>query len=280
MKLQQQEIFRHGAVDPGAESSVPEIRKRPRGLCVAIFEPSYSRPQGVPVFDWVSWTGVFVVIVQLGIAAIPWGLYRDWEVLLLTICGTLFAWSMGLLQHSTLTGRNTNKTFALTAGPGTRDVIVILGNGVGLDLEDMANEIASGGRSYTATVAFAAILVMLWTAPLITTSGMESHTWYLLAVGGIGMLQNIYVAGAMRLPSAYGIHLNFRECISDPKVMRTLMSVEEAYPNVGRCILPVLFPGPLRPDESVWWSNAEEKYSVIKHQMQPSASRQIGKVDA
>jgi hypothetical protein len=207
----------------------------------------------------VTITGAVVAVIQLGIAAIPCGLYREWDVLLVTVCGTLLAWLMGFLQErSTQIRKNTEKTFVLTQGTGSRDAIVITGNGIGLDLEDLASDFLRIGERSTSPIAYALVMVVLWTALLITTSGIKSNTWYLFAIGGVGMLQNIYVAGATRGPESYGIYLNFRECIADRKVMSTLMKVEEKYPAVGRSLLPLLFPGPLREDEMKWWSAASE----------------------
>jgi hypothetical protein len=225
-----------------------------RVVCaISIFEPSSSKPQGDPMIDRVLWTGIVVAILQLGIAAIPCGLYREWDILAITACGTALAWLMGFLQErSNQTRRNTNKTFALTKGSGSRDVIVILGNRSGLDLEDLASEVARD-KGYSVKVLFAFIMVLMWTGLLITTSGMKSNTWYILAIGGIGMLQNIYVAGARRRPGAYGIHLDFKECITGQKFMPTLMEAEEKYPKVGKALLKIYFPGRLRDEERAWW---------------------------
>ncbi|KAH7091139.1 hypothetical protein FB567DRAFT_518041 [Paraphoma chrysanthemicola] len=237
--------------DPLVDRSGAKIVRRE--FVISIFEPSFSVKQGVPTFDRVPWTGVVVAILQLGIAAIPCGLYRQWDVLVVTACGTTLAWLMGLLEaRSNNTRKDTNKTFALTTGNGSRDVIVILGNGRGLDLEDLASEIA-GNKGYTAKLISAILMVLMWTGLLITTAGMKSNTWYLLAIGGIGMLQNIYVAGARRRPGAYGIHLDLKECITNRKVMQTLMETEEKYPRVGKSLLTIFFPGKLRDAEVEWW---------------------------
>jgi len=125
---------------------------------------------------------------------------------------------MGVLQErSTYTRKNTQKNFVMTKGPGYGDAILILGNGFGLDLDDIANEVSfrESKMRYRISIAVDLLLVILWTALLITTSGMQSNTWYLVCIGGIGMLQNIYIAGARRDPSAYGIHLVFDRVIAD-----------------------------------------------------------------
>jgi hypothetical protein len=120
-------------LDPGTKHII---------CAISIFEPSSSKPQGDPLIDRVLWTGIVVAILQLGIAAIPCGLYREWDILAVTACGTALAWLMGFLQErSNQTRKNTNKTFALVKGRSSGDVIVILGNGSGLDLEDLASEV-------------------------------------------------------------------------------------------------------------------------------------------
>jgi hypothetical protein len=237
-----------------------EQRKR-SGLVVAIYKPDELMAQGVPMIDKVVWTGLGTAMIQFGIAAIPCALYREWEVLVITGCGTLLAWLMGLLQERASSPRkDTRKTFALTQGNGYVDAIIILGdNENGLDLEDLANEgIRQGGSEYHVTVAFAFSMVILWTSLLITTSGLQTNTWFLVAVGGIGMIQNIYAAGARRDPGAYGIHLQFITCIAKPRVMQTLMSLEEEYPMCGSALLPIFFPGgTLRDNEKVFWAEMD-----------------------
>jgi len=97
---------------------------------------------------------------------------------------------------------------------------------------------------------------------LVTCAGIKVHTWYLLAVGGVGMLQNIAVAGAPRRPEALGLPLELVSeddggVFAEPKVMWTLMALEERYEGYGRSLLPEFFPGKLRPWEEEWWASAD-----------------------
>ncbi|CAG8957588.1 hypothetical protein HYFRA_00010454 [Hymenoscyphus fraxineus] len=232
------------------------------GFAVAVFSPEETSKQGVPSRDNVVFASITTTFVQLGIAAVPCGLYREWEILVVTAVGTLLAWLMGVLQErSTSNRRNTKKSFILTKGPGYGHAIVILGNGHGLDLDDMANEVSfrESKMRYRLSIAVDLLLVILWTALLITTSGMKTNTWYLVGIGGIGMLQNIFIAGARRHPSAYGLHLQYEGVIAKRNVMSALKTLEKEYPNVGRHLLPVLFPGPLGPNEAEWWAKAEDQ---------------------
>jgi hypothetical protein len=78
------------------------------------------------------------------------------------------------------------------------------------------------------------LLAVLWIMLLIIATGLKRNSWFLLAVGGAGILHNIYVAGAVRRPENFGIHLRFEPVIGNLKVMRALYALEEAYSRVGR----------------------------------------------
>jgi len=97
---------------------------------------------------------------------------------------------------------------------------------------------------------------------LITVAGLKTNTWYLLAVGSIGMVQNIVVAGASREPHAFGVHLKPVGQHLHYKVMEALKAVEDDQPGVGLSLLPTFFPGKLREDEISWWDTAREKAAL------------------
>ncbi|KAL6408715.1 hypothetical protein AUP68_07661 [Ilyonectria robusta] len=235
-------------------SQVKQIKQH-GGLCVTVFSSDLCEP----VTDRLVWLGVLVTVVQLGIAAIPCALYREWEILLLTACGTLLAWLMGLLQDRTDSVRKgKTRTCALTKGRGSTDVIVILASEHSLRLEDFASSEMAKDESFVGTVVLSSLMTTLWTVLLITAAGIKSNTWYLLAIEAIRMLQNIYVAAASRLPDAYGIHLQFKRCIWERRVMDTLMEVEIYYSGVGKSLLPIFIPGPLRESERRWWEERDE----------------------
>lgn len=71
------------------------------------------------------------------------------------------------------------------------------------------------------------------------------------------MLENIFVAGSPRRPSAFGMPLIFEDVIGEVKAMDTLFAVEQAYPRVGRSLLCTFFPGRLRPKEQERWDEFE-----------------------
>jgi hypothetical protein len=78
-------------------------------------------------------------------------------------------------SHSfSLNGERKREVIPLTHGNGSKDVITIVSDGVGLRLEDLA-----AGRevhnSFTRAI----------TTHLLTISWIKNHTWFLFAVGTI-----------------------------------------------------------------------------------------------
>jgi len=98
---------------------------------------------------------------------------------------------------------------------------------------------------------------LLWILLLITAAGIRQNTWFILAVGGIGIVQNIYVAGRRRFPKAFGVPLTFKCIIGEVSVMHTLFAVEQAYPRVGRSLLETHLPRVIRPEEERKWAELE-----------------------
>lgn len=102
-------------------------------------------------------------------------------------------------------------------------------------------------------------LATLWIVHLITLAELDQDAWYFIAVGIIGMAHNVFVASVQRRPAALGIHLDFVECFADRKVMKALQAVQTKYPGVGTSMLPIFFPGELRPDEKAFWDKQENQ---------------------
>lgn len=136
------------------------------------------------------------------------------------------------------------KTFAITRGNGTKNVLVIKSQGVRLDLEDLASQRTDGYSTGTRTGSlWVAISALLWTTLLITKAGLKQNTWYFLLIGCLGTAQNIYTAVAPRRPEAFGIHLDYKETIVGAKVMTVLQETERLYPGVGASLISTFFPG-------------------------------------
>ncbi|RYN62507.1 hypothetical protein AA0118_g5461 [Alternaria tenuissima] len=170
-------------------------------------------------------------------------------------------------------------TYALTRGNGSQHALIILGNGHGLDLEDLAAGIetletaAAGWKTKT----FLFIMGWSWILLLIAAAGLSQPSWYLLAVGGIGMMHNLFVAGWPRHPSAMGIHLKFRTVIGHMSTMEALLALEAQYTHAGRSLLPIYFPGRIFPEEEAQWEalrlKAEHEESVQRQNIQAGRAR-------
>jgi hypothetical protein len=237
------------------------------GLCVSIYKAELARP-GYPGYNGLYFIGFVTSIVQLGIAAIPCSIYGNWGILLVTASGIILSFATGSIsqwsKEKWACRRNSEKTVILTRGSGSQHAIVIIGDGKGLDLEDLAAGPTNVdvSASYTTRIAMI-ILAALWILILITAAGIKQNTWFLLPIGGIGMLDNILVAGWRRFPKDFGMRLTFENVIGELKVMDTLFAVEEAYPRVGRSMLKTFFPGRLRTKEKERWDDYEQLANTL-----------------
>ncbi|MCJ1475822.1 hypothetical protein MMC13_004486 [Lambiella insularis] len=248
------------AKDPNAK--LPSIA----GLVVSFYKPNSTVKAGRVERDLVYWIGIPVMGFQLGVAAIPCGLFGDWGILLITGCGIALSLATGLLpqwaKEKWACRTNARHSFILTRGNGAQHAIVVLGNGHGFDLEDLASGqtntlVATNTWTRTALLA----LATLWILLLITAAGQKTNTWFLLAVGGIGILQNIYVAGAQRSPENFGIPLEYITVFGHASVMETLFQVEEQYKDIGHALLGEFFPGELREHEKTRWEGLKKTWA-------------------
>ncbi|KAI4122853.1 MAG: hypothetical protein LQ338_005587 [Usnochroma carphineum] len=254
-------------------TSVP--RPGQTGLCISIYEPSKHKTAGEPSRDLIYWSGLAVAIAQVGVAAIPFATTGDWSILAITICGTMFAFITGsLLQwraEKWACRRNSPNAYILTRGNGAQHAILILGNEHGLNLEDLAVGGQMMYRSSDILTRLCLTLVsILWIGLLVTAAGVTQSTWYLLAIGGIVIFQNVLVAGWRRNPGALGVHLEFRGVVGEMTTMDALLALEAKYTRAGRSLLPIFFPGELLLEETVKW----EALSIEALQEQERAHRE------
>ncbi len=136
-----------------------------------------------------------------------------------------------------------NDTYILTRGNGAQHAIVVLGNGHGLNLEDLAagqSNMDACANGFTRSAVF--LLCILWVFLLVTAAGLRDDTWFLLIVGGLGIIHNVFVAGCRRRPENFGLHLDFIKAFGRTKVMATLFELEEHYPRLGRSMRDEFFP--------------------------------------
>ncbi|KAL1645240.1 hypothetical protein SLS58_003947 [Diplodia intermedia] len=120
----------------------------------------------------------------------------------------------------------------------------------GLNLEDLAT---ARGHPVHHTRLLLGALAVCWIAFLLCVAGLEENTWYLLGVGFLGMVQNVTAAGMARDPSAMGVPMESIDEIFEGRVMQMLQETERRYPKVGLSLLPIFFPGELRPDEKMFF---------------------------
>lgn len=132
-------------------------RLKPPGneaIRISIWEAleNHNKPTEHRFWSIHAW-GLLFMTLQLGLAIVPLRLYGDWGILLITGAGTILSIIMGALPQWTaekLPNRQHSKSvFALTVGNGSRDVMVIKGNGKCLDLEELSvSETPRSGRPW------------------------------------------------------------------------------------------------------------------------------------
>lgn len=261
------------------------------GLTVSLYRTSTLKQTGRPDHDWVFYSGMAVIPLQIGIAAIPGALYNNWTIFLVTTVGIVLALVTGALPQwraekwaarplLSPDGKRKREAISLTRGNGSKDVIVIVSDGVGLRLEDLA-----AGREVHSpyTIALTCTLAILWVAHLLTVTGLKNYAWYQFGVGALGMIQNVIAAGARRSPNALGFHLERMSptgVIHNDKVFQAIVELENLEPGAGLSLVPVFFPGSLRRDEEEWMQRAKEalKTSQKESRTQPEMSMRAGAV--
>jgi hypothetical protein len=251
---------RHNYLKSHTKPGTPIPRPQKSGLCIAVYEPCQDSRAGEPRHDWLYWSGFPVVLLQTAVAAVPlFSSPRDWSILLITVVGTVLAFLSGALpqwrREKWFCRRNAMNTYAITRGNGSQHALIILGNGHGLHLEDLAAgiETLDTAAADWKTKVFLFAMGWFWILLLVAAAGLSQPSWYLLAVGGIGMIQNLFVAGWSRHPSALGIHLEFRTVIGHMSTMEALLALEAQLPHAGRSLLPIYFPGRISPEVDAQW---------------------------
>lgn len=239
------------------------------GLVVSIYLPDDKNEPKTARRDLVYWSGIGSIVLQLGIAIIPLSLSGDWGVLVVTAAGVCLAMATSFLpqwkREKWACREEAKDPYILTRGNGSQHAIVILGNKRGLNLEDLASgqtNVTINVTRFTCTVLV--ILSALWIVLLISATGLTENTWYLLAIGVLGILQNMFAASAARRPANLGIPLKFRQVFGEKKVMETLYAVERNYRGIGRSLRHEFF-GQLRPHEIEEWEKIEALHAKENH---------------
>jgi hypothetical protein len=185
------------------------------------------------------------------------------------------------------------KSVCLTRGNGHPHVMVINGSGTAWDLETLAT---ARSEALSETPWCLGVLAVAWTCLLISVSGLEANAWFLMAVGGLGMIQNVYAASARRPPESMGLALStFEErptiigsstCepkhwykgnrgnqVSDEALMTRILDpdkvagvrgaireLEKTIPRTGFALMPVYFPALYRTDRERYRDEAEARF--------------------
>lgn len=149
-------------------------------LRVSVFRFVPGSKAKPPVYDWVWGSGFVVVLIQLSIAIVPLCLYGEWIVMLITVCGTILAFSHGALpqwrKEKWECPKTGGGTVTVTQGNGSRHAMVILGGQDAPDLEILAY---CDGNTVCAlsTRTGSAIQTALWLALVITVAGLKQGAW-------------------------------------------------------------------------------------------------------
>jgi hypothetical protein len=253
------------------------------GLVVSFwkFDPDKKKQFQKPGRDILFWSGIFVAIVQVGISAVPLGVYGNWGVFLVTICAIILCFLTGCQNQwrrekwaCRQIEPGKERTYILTRGNGAQHAIVVECDGCGLNLEDLCTGFDNlDSPSISKTTRFSMVgLGILWVVLLITSSALTDQSWFLIAVGGLGMLQNMFVAGWSRKPEALGLPLKYTTVIGNPKVSTAIMESERAFPTVGRALVGTFFPGGLFPSEERELSGIEAEAKEKKKKLKEAKS--------
>lgn len=277
---------RHAQTPNGSmDSSTGDV-----SLAIEIFQAVKDKSNNLrPNLIWCFC--LLVIIVQLSVAAIPWKMFHDWSILLITGTGTVLSVVTSSLpqwvdEKWPIQSRPLRKPkwIALTRGNGHQYVMLICCEPGSLDLEALA---AGRLHVHPQTSAWLTAMAFCWVVLLITVTGLTDHTWYLILVGGLGMLQHVCLASIPAHHSEYNINLQphkdrplivgyrfksnvketlkehwnswtmeqaineYRKPIDEPHVrgvMGALMELEKFKDKAGAHMLPIFFPAGARSE--------------------------------
>ena len=287
--------------NPGPEYADLAATGKMISLRIDIFEVQENRK---PEIDRVWLLGWLTITAQLGVSIVPWIRYGDWGTFLTTACGTAFALLTGSLQQWRLekwASRRLNqpnsimtktKTVCLTRGNGHRFAMILIGRGTAPDLEEMAT---AKSESLAETPWLLGGLAVLWSCLLVTVSGLKQNTWFLVLIGGMGIIQNIYASAASRPSGALNMRLtpyaqrpsivglgfdwpyddeNSDEELGDegqhwrralgyqmvPGVRGAIRELEKTFPKAGVALMQEFFPALDKYEPERYRTNAEKKF--------------------
>lgn len=257
-----------------------------------------------PGGDLVWWSFVLIMPMQLFIAAWPLILpRRNWTILMITAIGSLLAIATSSLPQwaaEKFACRTDSKNnYIVTRGNGHEHIFVIENGGlvprqdqpgkfrgISLNLEDLA--VTTPDPTSVTRIA-SIILAILWVLFLITVGGLEQDTWFLMGVGGLGMLHNVYVASRQRTPEGHGVPLRRKEdgrlYVSsrigpdeELNSMKLLMKAEETCAGIGLLLLDTFFPGNLSIEEAEFWTEKRKTLGQRQEDLKETLANQAEKI--
>ena len=149
-------------------------------LRVSVFQVDRKRTAGVPTKDWIWYSGLTIIPVQILISTLPWAINSNWAPLLITLSGNAMALLQGAIpqwrEEKWACPSNGGWTVSITRGNGSRHVMVILGNNHGLDLQILSAQSARHRTSAT-TRGFLLFMALLWLVLLVCVAGLQKDSW-------------------------------------------------------------------------------------------------------
>lgn len=253
-------------------------------LAIEIFVAKASKGPKPGLFWFLC---LLVILVQQGLGVAVWVHSGEWSIFMITATGTILSvisaswpqWVKEKWPSKRLT-RDGVKPIALTRGNGHQYVLLILCHQESWDLEAMAS---ARSQNVPGTRLVFGILALFWTLLLITVTGIQDNSWFLMGIGFLGMLQNVLAAAMPCSPSDLDIELTpweerasvvgyqyNRDVKKDLKAdrwksytmedareeyekkmgaqevrdtMGALIELEKYLPRAGLSLLPAFFPG-------------------------------------
>lgn len=287
--------------NPGPEYvGLPTTGKR-MSLRIDIFEVEEDQK---PQIDRVWILGWLTIAAQLGISIAPWIRYGDYVIFLVTASGTALALLTGSLRQWSLekwagrrlnqpgSDKNKRKIVCLTRGNGHRHAMILVGKGTAWDLEALAT---ATSESLVETPWLLGCLAVLWCRLLVTVLWLEQNQWFLVLIGGIGTVQNVYASAArrpsgalnMRLtpysqrPSIVGLGFDspnddensdeeleddtqqWRQALEFQKVSGVrgaIRELERTLPKAGASLMPTYFPSLVKYEPERYRTNGEKRF--------------------
>lgn len=148
-------------------------------LRLSVFAWDECSEQRRPIRDWVWYSGLAVIVLQLSIAVIPLALSSEWATLVLVTGGILLASAQAALPQwkaEKWACPSNGKSVSITKGNGHRHVMVLLGSPKALDLEILASGSSTKEQSLLSKGAVA-VLAAFWIVLLITVAGLKQGSW-------------------------------------------------------------------------------------------------------